>query len=132
MPSSSPAFALASFGIALGNSLSSESLKKNKRSTSFSLYAASQTLAKLDFSPIDSIPDFGLSDGASRDLLGSFLFKVLSLSEFNWKWAIQAHLSLFKPAFAGAEESLSAQLATISTSVLRSWALCHFQVRRQR
>ena len=113
MLSSSPAFALASFGIALGTSLSSESLKKVKRSTSFSIYAASQTIAKLDFGPIDSLPDFGLSDGASRDLLGSFLFQVLSLSEFNWKWAIQARLSLFEPSFAGAEESLSAQLHRI-------------------
>ena len=113
MPSNSPAFALASFGIALGHSLSSESLKKVKRSSSFSIYAASQTLAKLDFGPIDSLPDFGLSDGASRDLLGSFLFQVLSLSEFNWKWAIQARLSLFEPSFAGAEESLSAHLHRI-------------------
>ena len=113
MLSSSPAFALASFGIALGTSLSSESLKKVKRSTSFSLYAASQTIAKLDFGPIDSFPDFSLSDGASRDLLGSFLFQVFSLSEFNWKWAIQARLSLFEPSFAGAEESLSAQLHRI-------------------
>ena len=99
MLSSSPAFALASFGIALGNSLPSEFLKKGKRSASFSLYAASQTLATLDFGHIDSLTDFGLADGASRDLLGSFLFRVLSLSEFNWKWAIQARLSLFEPSF---------------------------------
>ena len=113
MSSVSPAFALASFGIALGNSLPSDSLKKVKRSTSFALYSASQTLAKLDFSPIDSLPDFGLTNGTSRDLLGSFIFQVLSLSEFNWKWAIQARLSLFEPSFAGTEESLSAQLHRI-------------------
>ena len=134
MLSSSQAFAIASFGIALGNSLFSESLKKVKRSTSFSLYAASQTVAKLDFSPIDSFPDFGLSDGASRDLLGSFLFQVFSFSEFNMKWAIQARLTLFEPAFAGAEESLSRlsciALTKTSISVPILWTPCRFRVRR--
>ena len=38
---------------------------------------------------------------------------MLSLSEFNWKWAIQARLSLFEPSFSAAEESLTAQLHRI-------------------
>ena len=70
----------------------------------------------MDFGPIDSLPDFpdfGLDTRASRDLLGSFIYRVLSLSEFNLKWAIQARLSIFEPSVSAFEESLSTQLHRI-------------------
>ena len=121
MPSSAE-FAIASFGIALGNSLSPEALKKTKRSTAFSLHAAMKLPITLDFGLIDSLSDFGLNGRASRDTLGSFILRVLSLSEFNWKWAIFFFrpCSTFEPTFPPSEDSLSAQLHRIGSDLYLS------------
>ena len=73
-------FALASFGIVSGKSLSSSVFKRTSKKT-FSPASGLAAASSLDFAAVDALNDFGIDDNQSMDLLGSYFLQVFNLSD---------------------------------------------------
>jgi hypothetical protein len=111
--SSSLSFALASFGIALGKSLPSSVFKRTSKKASFSPASGLAAASAIDFSSIDALPDFGVSDPQFMDLLGSYFLRVFNLSESSWRVQLLDRLLSFDSPGVPLDLPLSAAMSQL-------------------
>ena len=110
-------FALASFGIALGKSWPSSVFKRTSKKASFSPASGLAAASAIDFSSIDALPDFGVSDPHSMELLGSYFLRVFNLSESSWRVQVLDRLLSFDSPGVPLDKPLSAAMFHLGASL---------------
>ena len=122
----SVSFALASFGIAFGRSLSSSVFKQTSMKTSFSPASGLAAAISLNFAAVDALNDFGIDDNQSMELLGSYFLQVFNLSESSWKLHMLDRLLTFESPAVPLDKPLSSASFSLAPpfSWIQTFSLC--------